>query len=151
MRIGNTVQMISMNVLWVVLEGCGLLLALNLTITADQQAQNKQGDDRDDRQQESIVEPVDVLRHRSGGTLQTDLPGFGMAQGLRHRRSGGHRDASPAAQVYQNALATSSFPQSASSPKYRPVTRKLPEPERIVNHIRGKRRNGAGRGKTSFA
>src|SRR5262245_32051416 len=41
MRIGATVQMISISVLWVVFEGLGLLLALNFTMTTINKARTK--------------------------------------------------------------------------------------------------------------
>ena len=76
---GISVQATSIRVLWVVREGTGLALALNLTITMISSASTNSVMTVMMHEQ-PVVEPVDVVHHRRGRFLQLVFPRRGLPQ-----------------------------------------------------------------------
>ena len=92
---GIRVQATSIRVLWVVLEGTGLALALNFITTVISRASTNSVMMVMIHQQ-PIVEPDDALHHRRGGFLQLEfprrrLPQFGECRPAGRQRDAGHR------------------------------------------------------------
>ena len=70
---GISVQATSISVLWVVLEGTGLALALNFTTTMTSSASTNSVIMVMMHEQQ-VMEPDDVFHHRRGGFLQRAFP-----------------------------------------------------------------------------
>ena len=84
---GTTVQTTSIRVLWVVFEGTGLALALNLTMTAISSAEHEQADHGDDDEQ-PVMECGDEVHHLRRRFLQRPFPRGGLTAFGKRRAAG---------------------------------------------------------------
>ena len=77
-----------MQVLCVVRDGVGLARALKRTITITSSASTNSVMARDEPEQE-VVEPDDVVHHRRGGLLESQLPGRRLPEPGQGRAAAG--------------------------------------------------------------
>ena len=149
---GTSVQATSRKVLWVVRDGVGLALALNLTTTATRSARTN-SEIRVMMTKQPVVEPVDVVHDRRDRALKAKLPGRRLPRtGPRHvadRKSGHHRSrerGQPLKHQHRRHCSFDEYRRVASLPHRGRLCRSRPAPDKAPRWGPRSSAGGAARG-----